>query len=139
MNKKNIVNYNLNIKHLRSVLSSGKKANFDGLGKFSRQINYYVNGKENHYIKFEPDPDLKELIYDVLYYGLLSDRRKDVKTDIEKALTSGKRINLENFGEVYIYWTPGYTKLDDFRGHRKVHPKPIIKFVKNKEFMVHSL
>ena len=137
MNKGNTANYDIpDMEHLKRVLLSGKKAVFDGLGKFSWAINRYVNGKPDYFVRFEPDPDLKELIYDVLYYGPLSDRRKHLKTDIEKALANGKTIKLSGFGEVYIYWTPGYTKWDDFRGQRKVHSKPVIKFVRNKEFQL---
>ena len=51
---------------LKRVLKSGKRARFDDLGRFS-----LVNGT----IEFEPDIDLKNIIWDIFYFD--STRKKE--------------------------------------------------------------
>ena len=47
---------------LKRVLLEGKRARFDDLGRFT-----LVNGT----IEFEPDKDLKNLIWDIFYLSLI--------------------------------------------------------------------
>ena len=92
-----------------------KKAIFTDLGSFYLETNndtrcHYEEDKR--YIKFKPDSKLKNVIWQVLYYGV--DHKKKECSDIANHLISLHTIDLVNFGKVYIYFDPGYFTWHDF-------------------------
>ena len=138
------VTYNLDLNHLKRVLLSGKKAVFDGLGKFELKtdkvklipnspFSFKVKNEEVQYIEFKADADLKNSIWNVLYYGYKKYNPED-HTDIANHLINEKKIDLSGFGKIYVLWSQPYTKWDDFRGEIQIGQKPYLKFSKSKEF-----
>ena len=139
MSKNEQIKYEFgDINRLKRHLSAGKKVTFTGLGTFhlvsdkSFHPQQYEPGGSPRYIKFEPEYDLKTVIWEVLYYGI--DRKTRDCTDIANHLISMNTIELVNFGKIYIYFDPGYYKWHDFHGKTWVDPKPRIKFLKHKDF-----
>ena len=116
------------VKRLKRTLRAGKKAIFTGLGTFQLE----TDEKDNRYIKFKPDSELKNVIWEVLYYGV--DRKAEDCTDIANQLISLDTINLFGFGKVYVYFDPGYFTWHDFHGEIWVDTKPRIKFLKHESF-----
>ena len=113
---------------LKRVLKSGKRARFDDLGRFS-----LVNGT----IEFEPDIDLKNIIWDIFYFD--STRKKEDYNQITNHLLDRKIIELKGFGKVQVLFKPGYTKIHDFHGLVEVDPKPYLKFKLDENFKLNEL
>ena len=118
------------IDRLKRQLAAGKKVIFTDLGTF--HLETYEKNKR--YIIFKPDSELKNVIWEVLYYGM--DRKKKECSDIANQLISLDEINLVDFGKIYIQFDPGYYKWHDFHGETWVDPKPRIKFLKHKNFLL---
>ena len=108
---------------LKRVLKSGKRARFDDLGRFS-----LVNGT----IEFEPDINLKNIIWDIFYFE--SKRQNEDYSQIANHLLDKKIIELKGFGTVQVLFKPGYTKIHDFHGLVEVDPKPFVHFSLNPSF-----
>ena len=123
--------YDFDIDQVKQVLFSGKKAVFDGLGKFWIET-YQNNGVPVRHLEFEADQDLKNTIWEDLYYRYR--KPKDKYTKIEDHLLMNKTIVFENFCSIYIHWDSPYDRWDDFRGRIHVEAKPRIKFLKDRNF-----
>ena len=131
MSKKDSISYEFgDIDRLKRNLAAGKKVIFTGLGTF--HLETYEEDKR--YIKFKVDSELKNVIWEVLYYGI--DRKKDSCSDIANDLINMNTINLVDFGQIYIYFDPGYFKWHDFHGEIWVDTKPRIKFLKHENFQL---
>ena len=129
------------IELLKRTLLSGKKAVFENIGTFYLEEDasftpslYYEHERGRSYIKFKSDQDLKNVVWEVLYYG--KDRKAKECTDIANQLISLNTIDLIGFGKVYIYFEPGYYTWHDFHGETWVDPKPRIKFLKHESFRI---
>ena len=133
MSKSNFVKYEFgSIDRLKRTLRTGEKAIFTGLGSF--YLETYEEDKK--YIIFKPDAELKNVIWEVLYYGV--DRKKKECSDIANHLINLNMIELVNFGKVYVYFDPGYYTWHDFHGEIWVDPKPRIKFLKHEDFRIYD-
>ena len=139
MSKKEQILYEFgDINRLKRHLSAGKKVIFTDLGTFHLEYDksfhpqQYEPDDPPRYIKFEADSELKNVIWEVLYYGV--DRKTRDCTDIANQLISMNAIELVNFGKIYIQFDPGYYKWHDFHGKTWVDPKPRIKFLKHNDF-----
>ena len=118
------------IDRLKRHLAAGKKVIFRDIGTFHLE----TYGKNKRYIKFHPDSELKNVIWEVLYYGI--DRKKKDCSDIANHLINLNTIDLVNFGKIYIYFDPGHYTWHDFHGETWVDPKPRIKFLKHEKFQL---
>ena len=118
------------IDRLKRHLAAGKKVTFTDLGTFHLE----TYGKNKQYIKFEADSELKNIVWEVLYYG--RDRTAKECSDMAYQLLSMNTIDLVNFGKIYIYFDPGHYTWHDFHGETWVDPKPRIKFLKYENFQL---
>ena len=110
--------------NLKRVLLQKKAASFYNLGKF-----YLINDR----IRFEPDINLRNNIWVWGYHNMEVSERE--KTSIFNILTSGKKIILDGFGKVYIWFQPSFERWNDFRGTEFIPPKPFLKFQVDQNFL----
>ena len=96
---------------LNRVLLEGKRARFDDLGRFILE--------KDGTIEFEPDIDLKNIIWDIFYFE--SKRKNEDYNQIANHLLDRKIIELKGFGTVQVLFNPGHTKIHDFHGLSLIH------------------
>ena len=110
--------------NLRRVLLKRKTAKFDNLGKFSLYDNR---------IRFDADINLRNQIWIWGYHNMKVE--EDKKTKIIDDLISGKKIILDGFGYVYVWFQAGFSRWHDFHGTEFVPPKPFLRFQVDPNFL----
>ena len=110
--------------HLKRVLLNRKTAVFDDLGKFSLYDNR---------IRFDADINLRNQIWNWGYHNMQIE--EDKRTKIIDDLVSGKKIVLDGFGYVYIWFQQAYEKFHHWHGTEFVPPKPFLRFQVDLDFI----
>ena len=116
---------------LKRVLLSGKKAVFDGLGKFYLE-KYTYKGKAKYQVTFKGESELKDALWDIHYNKVA--HKKEKYSDLTNQLIELKTIVFSGFGRLYIYLQESYKKWHDFHGWVNVPTKPFLRFLSDWEF-----